>query len=445
MKVTFIRPHLVDGRSSDAMEPLVFALLAGLTPPGIDLALFDERVEEIPAEHETDLVAMTVETYTARRAYQIANTFRRRGIPVVMGGYHPSFLPEEALAHADSVVTGDAEDVWGQILSNARWGKLQRIYRGSKQTSLQGLVFDRSIFRGKRYNPITPVQFGRGCRFACDFCSIYAFYGAQLRQRPTREVVKEIEELQRRFFFLVDDNLFIDPAKTEELLRALIPLKIHWTCQVSLDIADHPGLLDLMARSGCIAAVIGFETLNPENLRQMKKKWNLQHNDYATAIHKFQDRGIMIYGTFVFGYDQDTTESFDITVDFALRSKFCLANFNPLTPTPGAPLFEKLRRENRLIYDRWWLDPDYRYGSATFHPKSMTADELTEGCFRARRQFNQYSSILKRAVDFKTNCHTPIHLGAYLVSNLISRREIYRKQGFRLGGSEALEPIPEAV
>lgn len=445
MKVTFIRPHLVDGRSSDAMEPLVFALLAGLTPPDITLTLFDERVEDIPVPHETDLVAMTVETYTARRAYQIAAAFRQHGIPVVMGGYHPSFLPEEALAYADSVVIGDAEEVWGQILNDVRLGRLQRIYRGSKQSCLQGLVFDSSIFQGKRYTPVTPVQYGRGCRFACDFCSISAFYGSQTRQRPIREVVQEIEALERRFFFFVDDNIFIDPIKTRELLQALISLKIRWTCQVSLDIANHPDLLDLMARSGCIASVIGFETLNPENLGQMKKKWNLKHSDYATAIDKFRDRGIMIYGTFVFGYDQDTAESFDITADFALRSKFCLANFNPLTPTPGAPLFKKLQQEKRLIYERWWLDPDFRYGSATFHPRGMTADELTEGCFRARKRFNQVGSILQRLVDFRTNCRTPIHLGAYLVSNLISRREIYRKQGFQLGSSQPLEPLLEEV
>jgi len=445
MKITFIRPHLMDARSSDAMEPLVFAILAGLTPPNIELTLIDERVEDIPEKHETDLVVMTVETYTARRAYQIASIFRKRGIPVIMGGYHPSFLPKETLIYADSVVIGDAENVWGNIVSDARMGQLQHIYKGSKHSSLQELTFDRRIFKGKHYSPMTPVQYGRGCRFACDFCSIHAFYGSHLIQRSVGDVVKEIEELERRFYFFIDDNIFINPAISETFFRALIPLNIRWTCQVSLDIVNHTHLLDLMARSGCIAAILGFESLNEENLKQMKKKWILKHSDYDTAVQKFRDRGIMIYGTFVFGYDQDTVDSFDITADFALRSKFCLANFNPLTPTPGSKLYDKLKGENRLIYDRWWLDPDYRYGAAAFHPRSITADELTEGCFRARKRFNQYSSILKRAIDFSANCHTPIHLGAFLVSNLISRREIYRKQGFPLGSREPLEPIPEGL
>jgi radical SAM superfamily enzyme YgiQ (UPF0313 family) len=444
MKITFIRPHLTDARSADAMEPLVFAILAGLSPPEVELDFLDERLEPIPDDHDTDLVALTVETYTARRAYQIATRFRQRGIPVVMGGYHPSFLPEEALAYADAVVIGDAERVWGRLVQDAQRGKLQRVYRHSKLPSLEGLKLDRSIFKGKHYKPLVPVQFGRGCRYACDFCSIHAFYGSQTRQRPVAQVVDEIEALDRRYIAFIDDNLFVDILKVEELFQALIPLNIRWACQVSIDIAQNARLLDLMAKSGCIAVIVGFESLNQDNLKQMKKKWNLEHSDYATAIRKFQDRGMMVYGTFVFGYDQDTVDSFDVTVEFALRLKFCLANFNPLTPTPGARLYDRLRAEGRLIYDRWWLDPNYRYGQATFHPRGMTADQLTEGCFRARRQFNRYSSMFKRAFSPMTNCRTVYHLVVFVASNLISRKEIFSKQGHRLGRDAPVGPIPEA-
>lgn len=444
MKITFIHPSISGVRSSGAVEPLAFAILLGLTPPDVEVALFDERLGTISYDQPTDLVALTVETYTARRAYQIATCFRQRGVPVVVGGCHPTFMPEEALQYVDSVVIGEAEGLWKRVVRDARLGRLQRIYRQPAQPSLQGLKYDRSIFQGKRYVPLAPVQYGRGCRFACDFCSVHAFYGARLRQRPVREVVAEIEELGRKYILLVDDNVFVDVPKAEELFRAFIPLKIHWVGQVSIDVAENTGLLDLMARSGCITAIIGFESLNADNLKQMGKKWNLRHGDYATAIQKFQDRGIMVYGTFVFGYDHDTIDSFDVTVEFALRSKFCLANFNPLTPTPGARLYERLRAEGRLIYDRWWLDPDYRYGQATFHPRGMTADELTEGCFRARRQFNQYSSIFKRAFN-KANCRSFHHLGAFLASNLISRKEILSKQGLGLGSDAPLTPVPEAL
>lgn len=415
------------------MEPLVFAILAARTPENVDLTLVDERLAPIPCDEPTNLVAITVETYNARHSYQIAARYRQHGVPVVMGGYHPTFLPDEALQFADAVVVGDAEGVWENVVRDAREGALQRIYRACEPQPLDGLKFDRRIFRGKRHAPIPLVQYGRGCRYACEFCSIRAFYGSNLRQRPVREVVAEIEALDRRHVFLVDDNIFVDVPKAEELFRALIPLNIRWSCQISIDVASNDGLMRLLEKSGCATAVVGFESLDARNLQQMRKQWNLRHLDFDTAVRKFRDHGIMIYGSFVFGYDHDTVDSFDRCLEFALRSKFYLANFNPLTPMPGAALYNRLQSEGRLIYDRWWLAPDYRYGQATFHPRGMTADELTEGCFRARREFNRCSSILSRALDFSTNCRDPYRLGLFAASNLVSRREIHRKQGRRLG------------
>jgi radical SAM superfamily enzyme YgiQ (UPF0313 family) len=427
------------------MQPLVFAILAAQTPEDVEVTLVDERLEAIPYDAPTDLAAITVETYNACHSYQIAARYRQRGVPVVMGGYHPTFLPDETLCYADAVVVGDAEGVWKQVVRDARKGRLQKVYRASQPLSLGGLRFERDIFRGKRYAPIPLVQYGRGCRYACEFCSIRAFYGSNLRQRPVREVVAEIEALGRRHIFLVDDNIFVDVPKSEELFRALVPLNIRWSCQISIDVAANDALMRLLERSGCTTAVVGFESLDAGNLRQMRKAWNLGHLDYDTAVRKFQDHGIMIYASFVFGYDHDTTGSFDRCVEFALRSKFYLANFNPLTPMPGAALDDRLRAEGRLVYDRWWLAPDYRYGQATFHPRGMTAEELTEGCFRARREFNRYSSILSRALDFDTNCSDLYRLGLFTASNLVSRREIYRKQGRRLGDDLPLEWVEPVV
>jgi radical SAM superfamily enzyme YgiQ (UPF0313 family) len=442
MKITFIRPNLYDGRSSDAMHPLCFAILRSLTPREIATAFYDERLESIPFDEPTDLVAMTVETYTARRAYQIAAAYRRRGVPVVVGGYHPTFLPEEALQFADAVVVGDAEGIWPQVVEDARRGQLQPLYRQDEFQALGGVVPDRSVFRGKRYAPVTLVQYGRGCKYNCSFCSIRAFYGTVLRQRPVAEVIEEIEQSGSRVIFLVDDNIFVDIPRAVELFEALIPLRISWSCQVSIDIAHEPELVRLMARSGCINALIGFESLNRDNLTQMRKGWNLKYHDYQTSIRVFQDAGIMIYGTFVFGYDHDTVASFDEAVAFAIRNKFYLANFNPLTPTPGADLYRQLQQENRLIYERWWLDPDFRYGHATFHPRGMTADQLTAGCLRARMRFNTWSSLWRRALAPRTNLRSPFRLGVYLLSNLISKREIFSKQDRQLGSSAPLIPLP---
>jgi radical SAM superfamily enzyme YgiQ (UPF0313 family) len=435
MKITLLRPNFWNERSSDAMEPLALGLIAALTPPEHEIILMDERLEEIDFTHDTDLVAMTVETYTARRAYEIAAKFRKRGIPVVMGGYHPTMVPDEARIFADSVVIGDAEGLWKQILEDVHEGTLQPVYQQDEFLPLGDYAPDRSIFNGKKYVSLQPVYYGRGCRYACDFCSIYSFYKSHLRQRPLSHLIAEIESLPSRYIFFIDDNLFVNPQVTRDFLHAMKPLNRQWSCQVSIDIAQNPELLDLMAESGCILILIGFESLNSQNLRQMKKAWNVKNADYSTVIRQIQERGIMIYGTFVFGYDHDTRDSFKRTVDFALENKFCLANFNPLTPMPGSQLYARLQKEGRLIYDRWWLDSRFRYGDATFVPVSMTPDELTEGCYWARSEFNTATSILKRSLDRKANARNLRNMGVYWLSNLISRREIHTKQGRRLGSS----------
>lgn len=451
MKITFVRPSMHGRRSADSMPPLAFAVLRSRTPPDVEVVLHDERVEAIPLDEPTDLVAMTVETYTARRAFQLAASYRQRGVPVVMGGYHPTFLPHECAAFADSVVLGDGEDVWPTVVSDARRGRLQPVYRQDDLPSLtDGPQADRSLFEGKPYAPVTLVQYARGCRFNCEFCSIHAFYGSTVRERPVREVCEEIERAGRRLVFFVDDNLFVNAAKAKELFQALRPLGISWFCQSSIDIARDRDLVRLMGRSGCSIALFGFESLRSENLRQMRKGWNVKWQDLETSIGVIRDAGIMIYGSFVLGYDHDTPGSFDDTVEFAIRHKFCLAGFNPLTPTPRAPLYDRLAREGRLIYERWWLDPRFRYGAATFHPRGMTADELTAGCFRARSSFNAATATFKRFLDPRGALRAPRNVFQFLVSNFVARREIHSKQGAPLGGPEplvlpdCLGPIPSA-
>lgn len=440
MKILFVRPNMHSERSRDAMEPLVFAILKSLTPDDVETVFYDERLEPIPTHEPADLVAMTVETYTARRAYQLASEFRAHGTPVVMGGYHPTFLPEEALEFADCVVRGDAEGVWEDVVEDFRRnGKPGRtIYEADFLRPIHGTRPDRSIFAGKSYAPVAMVQYGRGCRYNCDFCSIRAFYGSNLRQRAVDDVIADIEAAGRQHVFIVDDNIFVDVPLAKALFEALIPLGITWSCQVSIDVARDAELLNLMRRSGCTTAVVGFESLNPGNLKQMRKGWNLKHGAYRDSIRKLQDAGIMIYGTFVFGYDEDTAESFEPTVEFAIENKFYLANFNPLTPTPMAPLMDRLRAEGRLLHQRWWLDESYRYGEATFVPRKMTPDQLTSGCYWARSEFNTLSSIGSRLWDWRTNLRSPKRTAIYLASNLITRREIHHKQGRRLGSDQPL-------
>lgn len=447
MKITFIRPHLATHRSADAMEPLVFGILAALTPPDVELALYDERLESIPYDEPTDLVALTVETFTAKRAYQIATQYRRRGTPVVMGGYHPTLLPAEAGQYADAVVIGDAESIWGEVVADARAGKLsaggcaKRVYQSPPNLETQGVTPDRKIFANKKYGLTRIVQVGRGCKFSCDFCSIHAFYGNSMPRRCLDDVLAEMDDLRGKYVFFADDNLFSNLEESRALFKALIPYKIHWGCQISSDAAQDPTLLDLMAQSGCIGAFIGFESLNAANLAQMRKKWNFKHGNHADTVARFYERGIMVFGTFVFGYDHDTPEAFDRALEFAMQSKMALAQFNSLIPIPATPLYNRLQAEKRLIYERWWLDDNYRYGETVFYPKNMTPRQLEEGSFRLRRDFGSYGSIAKRALAPQTNARSPYHLLAYLAMNLASITEIRNKQGEALGDGSAIQQI----
>jgi len=432
VRLTLIRPNLGDYRSSDAMPPLAMGILAARAP-GYDIAFYDEKAEPVPDDDQPNLAALSVETFTARRAYAIADAYRARGVPVVMGGYHPSFLPDEALEHADAVVVGDAEGVWERVLSDFEAGRLQRHYTGGNHTPLTDYRLDRSIYHGKRYAPVELVQWGRGCRFACDFCSIHSFYGTELRVRPIDGLLAEIEALPaNRLLFFVDDNLFGRKSDLLALLDALTPMKRRWSCQISIDVARDETLLDRLAKAGCSFVLIGFESLNPESLKQMRKAWNSVSGSYERVVRALHNRNIGIYGTFVFGYDADTKESMERTLEFALESRLEIANFNPLTPTPGSALYERLKSEGRLLSPLWWLDPNYRYGDAIFEPRGMRPHELTEGVFEARRRFYSWRSIGQRVLGAETT-FSPFRVGVTTIANVISRREIYKKQHRQLG------------
>ncbi len=438
MKITFIRPHITGLRAADAVEPLVFGILAALTPPDVEVALYDDRIEPIPYDEPTDLVALTVETFTAKRAYQIAAQYRRRGVPVVMGGYHPTLLPGEASRYADAVAIGDAEAIWPRVVADVRAGRLQRVYQSPPDLTVEGMSPKRSLFAPKHYAPLRIAQFGRGCRFACDFCSIHAFYGRSMPHRCLEDVLAELDELRGQYVFFADDNLFNDRQQAEALFRMLKPYHIHWGCQSSLDIVQFPDLLDLMAQSGCVGILIGFETLNESSLIQMKKKWNTQQGSYADSLAKIYEHGMMAFGSFMFGYDYDTVDVFDRALEFAMRSKLALAQFNSVTPFPGTPLYERLKKENRLLFDCWWLHDDYRYGNTVFQPKNMTPEELRDQTIRLRHEFNSYSAIARRMFAPQMNAHSIYNLFAFLAINLVSKKEIRNKLGMALGDGSPL-------
>lgn len=442
MHLTLIKPNI--GRMEHSlyvdegrMEPLQLGVLAALTPPDVEVTLWDDRLEPIPYDKPTDLVAITVETYTARRAYEIADEYRSLGVPVIMGGMQPTLIPEEVMPHADAIFIGDAETKWLGVLDDFRRGELQPIYDAPVGVAHPGVFTRRDIFKGKGYLPISLMQFSRGCRFACTFCAVSTYFDKGHYTRRVEEVVAEIEVRERKqIIFFVDDNILSNFDAAKELFRALIPLKVHWVSQGSIDMTQDRELMDLMVKSGCIGMVVGFESISKDSLRWMRKSPNFigGFDSYKQQIEVIRDYGIQLWAAFTLGHDHDTKESIQETLDWAMANKFPLAAFNILVPYPKTPLYQKLQAEDRLLYDgKWWLHPEYRFNYAAFRPKNMTPDQLTEACWQARSTYNSLGFLIRRIFDFKTNLRTLYKLGVYLKYSPIFRKEVFKKQGMRFG------------
>jgi len=449
MRLTLIQPAMGhrQGESyirSWQMEPLPVAVLAGLTPPDVDLRFYDDRMEAILFDEATDAVAIPVETYTARRAYQIARHYRERGIPVVLGGFHPTLMPEEAARFADAIVLGEAETVWLEVIDDLRHNSLKARYQG-EAAPLSGITAKRTIFHGKRYLPIGLVETGRGCPFACEFCAVQTFFQRRYRVRPTGDVIHELETLcgSKKLFFFVDDNFVGNMDEGRDLLLALAKLRsrcrLRWVTQMSIHAAHNEDLVGQLAAGGCRGVLIGFESLNTDNLRLMNKGFNTMKSGYAGALANLRKYGIGVYGTFVFGYDHDSPESFAEAAAFAQEQRMYLAAFNHLTPFPGTPLYRRLQTEGRLRFAAWWLDTGYHYNDLPFTPKNLTAEEVTAGCIAARRQFYAWSSIFTRSLGnrgdfFMWRNFFPI--------NVLHQREIGVRHGYPLGDETEQKDYP---
>lgn len=446
MKITFITPHV--GRKSSKeyvrtwqMEPLTIATLVGLTPPDVEISYYDERVESINFDALTDVAAITVETYTAKRAYEIAAEYHKRGVKTLLGGYHVTLIPDEAQGYADSIMVGYAEPLWEQVIRDAERGTLQRRYTQNKAQPYAYGMPRRDIFQGKPYFKLSCLETGRGCPLHCNFCSIAAATSSRYNARSIDSIVAEIASLKNRNVFFVDDNFVGNLKHARDLCRELIPLKINWLGQGTLNMARDEKLLEIMAESGCAGVLIGFESLRHDTLRLMDKQLNVVMGDYKKLIDRLHHHGIGLYGTFIFGYDSESVDDTLRTAEAAIDFGLFIAAFNHLLPFPGTPLYEQFRCEGKLTDEQWWLSPAFRFGDVPFTPKNMTAQELHELCLKARRRFYSLPGMIRRSANIRGNATTLRKAAAFWGINALLRKEIGQKDGLPLG-NHPVRPSP---
>jgi radical SAM superfamily enzyme YgiQ (UPF0313 family) len=411
MKVLFVIPRWPKNSFWDVVAfkfPLLSSsLLAALTPSSHRLEVVDESLSDLDFDTECDLLAITAMTPLAPRAYEIADRFRTRGIKVVIGGIHVSWLPEEAKDHADSVVIGEADEIWAEILRDAESGSLKPFYRQAGRTDLSGLPIPRrNLLPEKGYLFHNLIQTTRGCPHDCEFCSVTALHGRSFRTRPISEVEREIDSLERSkgYIFFVDDNLVGDVSHGRELLRMLSRHRLRWISQAPVHITQDPDMVSLLAKAGCHGLFIGFESLRAENLRLMGKRIN-RLEAYERGIKTLHDAGVGVYGSFVFGYDYDDASVFEEFLSFAERNRMEGAFLPVLTPFPGTRIHKRLKEEGRILTEDW---AKYDMATVVFRPRRMTVQGLQEGFWNVNRSFYALPSMFKRIFN-------PFHLRRSLI------------------------------
>jgi radical SAM superfamily enzyme YgiQ (UPF0313 family) len=435
-------------------------VIAGLTPADWDVTIVDENMAAPDYDAmQPDLVGITAFTSQATRAYELAALWRRRGVPVVMGGIHASLCCEEAMSRVDAVVTGEAESVWAQVCADASAGKLARLYRG-EFVATEKLQPARHDLLANQYR-FGSIQTTRGCPLNCSFCSVTAFNGGRYRQRPIEAVIEELRLVEEDLVLFVDDNLFgtrkehIERSKA--LLRAIIEsgIRKRWVCQTTVNMADDAELLELAVQAGCFGVFIGFEATTPEGLVEVHKKFNtIRNRDLRDSVMTIQRHGIAVIGAFVIGLDTDTRGIGTTVAQTAGRYGVAAINVLILTPLPGTDLWKKLDAEGRILKKDF--PNDWRYYTLN-HPvaifKNHSWRDLVDEMVACYRRFYSWPAILARAfeIGWRTRRILPA-LGVLVVNasyrlNLRNDLDTYARMDLDTGAPlahRATATVPEA-
>jgi len=417
----------------EGMRTLTLPYLAGMTPPEWDIQLKIDALDPITGDEDADLIGISVLTQRSIRAYQIADHFRGRGTPVILGGVHVTLNPDEARTHADAVLTGEAENTWTALLQDVQNGCLQPHYSSPTLHCLEHLSRPRFdlIVNNKYYTLLRPVQTTRGCPQHCEFCTVTSVYGHSYRHRPVEEVIEDIKAIRRdsRYVFFVDDNLAADEQYLAQLLEALIPVNISWSAQLNLRFAENEKLLALAARSGFQMAVCGIENVNPENLASVGKARVNQPERYHELIARYRRAGVLVLAGMIMGFDTDTEETIAENLNFMRSEKIPMISLYLLTPFPGTPLFKRLQAEGRLLTTNWSFYDSY---TCVFQPRNLSPERLTQLYWQACQKITTIPAIFRRFSPpprprLRTFIPDVLATGLVFTNNLILFRRDARK------------------
>ena len=401
MKIALLAPagamHRYNGSFGMTLHyaPLTLTTLAALVPEELDgkITIYDESAEEIPLDIDADLICITCITGTAPRCYAYADYYRSLGKTVVLGGVHPTFMPEEAGLHADSVMTGFTDHTFPQMLFDYQNGKFKKLYVQEEGFTMgNNPTPRRELLKKKRYISINTVEVIRGCNHPCTFCAYTTAFGRRAYKRPVKEVLMEIDALNSKEVLFPDVNLIADRAYAKELFKEMIPLKKKWMGLVTSDIGIDDEMLSIFKKSGCIGLLIGFESINQESQKYVRKSINkvLQYDELMKKLH---DAGILVQGCFAFGGDDEDASVFERTVEIVIKTKIDLPRYSILTPFPKTELYHQLEKEGRIIERNWAM---YDVEHCVFEPKQMTKKQLESGIEWAWRETYRVKNMGKR-------------------------------------------------
>jgi radical SAM superfamily enzyme YgiQ (UPF0313 family) len=419
MKIILIAPATGDDRSFPkylTIPPLALYILKGLTPPHFEVKVHEENLNPIDFDEDCDLVGISSMTPTVTRAYKIADEFRKRNKTVIIGGIHATALPDEALNHADSVLIGEAEDIWEKILNDFSVGKLQKKYSAPLPDLQRYINIDSSLVENRKgVVKIHSSETNRGCPYTCEFCNVPVFYGRKMRQRPIENVLKDIELSKGKFFIFHDDNVLGKPTFAREFFTRLIPFKIKWIGQCSLTtIERNPDLLDIMVKSGCQALFFGIENVSGKASSQLKKSVK-DMRTMEDLIKRIISSGIHFHSSLIFGFDTDDVGVFDTTLEFLQRNQVPTSSICIMTPYPGTVLYENMKNENRLLTSNWKY---YTGEVVVIKPRLMTPDQLQDGFLHVKKEFSRFSNVMRR---FPRNWRHPL---VHFLGNMAYHSEV---------------------